>query len=331
MKKIVLLLPCLALTSCFIEAVEEPKSVSVERIVEVPLRPTSERVLSYFFEPTSSVSINKNSNETCVGIYQNRDDVFMVVKTDVSGASTYSIQKYDVKQNTLNKVIDNLLEVKSISFSNQYIFVSQDNSVLAYDIASYGLVTTIGQGNAENFRMNKVHSLYTTPTHLVVRDLRNIRFYKLEDITPANSKKVPVIVKSGTYTADEAAITIFENVIHFKRIQNSNKRYQRYTLNPEGIINEGQTANEGDISTGVAPTIVSFASYSDEFYAIYEDGTFGRVDAQTFEKGKTYQDYNGGVLKIQNFVVVDEVLYALNQDGNNLYRFERKNLTYRKY
>lgn len=331
MKNVYIMVSFLALASCS-KPTEEIVEVIVEKEVEVAPRPTTEMVVNYYFEPIAPIVLEKSPEENFLSIHENKGIIFLLAETTNGVLKNYSLRKFDVQTKTTTKVIDNLSEVKSISFSDRYIFISQNNAVQAYDINSFKLALTIGLGNAENFRMEKVMALTTTDRYLVVRDVKRIRFYNLSDIIPENDKKVPVIVKSADYTADEAIITIFDNVLHFKRIQNGNKRYQLYTLNSEGLITENQVANERrDISDGVVPTIVSFTQYNNDFYAVFDNGSLGIVNPTTLQMGKHYTEYQGQPLNAQSMVVVDGVLYAMNRTDNKIFVFERKNLIYREY
>lgn len=314
------------------EIIEKEVEVIVEKEVEISPRPTTETIVNYYFEPIAPIVLEKSPEENFLSIHENKGTIFLLAETTNGVLKNYSLRKFDVQTKTTTKVIDNLLEVKSISFSDKYIFISQNNAVQAYDINSFELALTIGLGNSDIFRMQNVMALTTTERYLVVRDVKRIRFYNLSDITPENDKKVPVIVKSADYTADEAIITIFDNVLHFKRIQNGNKRYQLYTLNSEGLITENQVANERrDITDGVAPTIISFARYNNDFYAVFDNGSLGIVNPKTFEIGKHYINYENQPLKAHSFVVAGGILYAMDKTSNKISVFERKNLIYRKY
>lgn len=319
----------MALASCS-KSAEEIVEVIVEK--EVAPRPTTETIVNYYFEPAAPIALEKAPNEHFLSIHQNKGTIFLLAETTNGDSKNYSLGKLDTPTKAVTKVIDNLLEVKGISFSEKYIFISQKDAVQAYDINSFKLALTIGLGNADEFKMQNVVALTTTERYLVVRDVKRIRFYHLSDITPENDKKVPVIVKSADYTADEAAITIFDNVLHFKRVQNGNKRYQLYSLNSEGLITENQTANDKrDISNGLAPTIVSFTNYNNEFYAVFDNGTLGSLNPKTFEMEKHYTNYENQPLKAHSFVVADGILYALDKTNSKISVFERKNLIYRKY
>lgn len=329
MKKILILLIAPTMVAC-VASDDLPKAENtklIEKIVEVDRRTTNEIILDYYFEPADDINLTKQTNESFLSIGAYKGALYLVVETDNGGTKTYAIQKVNLQTKEQSTIISGLTVVSNIAFHNDYILVPQEDSVKVFNLENFNLELTIGKGTTNNFKIeHPVKAVFTTERHLIVRDEKVLRFYDLNDITPANDKKVPLLVKSGVYSANEAYVSVLRNELFLHRVLNSNKMFETYNLNTDGLINDGQTVAR-TYTNNPRAAFKNIVIYNGASYVIHTDGTFSKISLEDFSKNRSYTPR----FPVDNFAIFDDVIYAISKDQSTILTYQRENMVYGEY
>ncbi len=291
-----------------------------EEIIKKHPVPDSEKNIGYYLQKQSPIDLNISDKETIIAIKESENFLYFGIKKD----KDYSIKKYDIEKKTLENIISGLEEIKDMAVSEKYIFVTQKNSVQAFNIKTNTLEVVVGNGTSDyKLGMHNAFSLLLTDKHLIVRDAKRFRYYKLENIIPENTKQIEVEISSDIYTSTQVSCAIANNKLYFVRSLNAQQTIQIYDLDSKKLMTTNAKATSIIGNKFGANFITAFHN---ALFVVLNDGSFAKVNAENMTLSSVFK-----TKKAKQLAFSKDNLYVLEDGNNRVVRYSVENITYRKY
>ncbi|GET45680.1 hypothetical protein [Capnocytophaga felis] len=326
MKKIFTFILLTTLFSCGKQVEEVIIEKKIEKIVKVDPKIKSESTVAYYFEEQNPILTNKKQNENFITIDWYEDELFLGVEATNGTNKTYSVQKLDLQTGVLTELISNLKEIKDVAINNDYLFITQSNTVQVFDRKTFSLQTTIGTGRDgyDNNGMFQALTLLPMENHLLIRDLRRLLFYRNSDIIPENSKKISAPIRSAFSQRSNASLAYIDKKLYLS----NNNSIETYDLQENMLINNEQSASK---SINFGTRIYQLAQFRGHLYASFGELGFARIDTEKGIVGKRYTNFQSTPLSVTCFTFSEDKLFVINNINSSISLYNVKNIIYKEY
>ncbi|ATA67399.1 hypothetical protein CGC48_01420 [Capnocytophaga cynodegmi] len=326
MKKIFAFILLIISFSCGKQIEEVIVEKKVEKIVKVDPKVKSESTIAYYFEEQKSILTNKKQNQSFITIDWYENELFLGVEAINGKNKTYSIQKLDLQTGQLTELISNLKEIKDVAINNDYLFVTQLNTIQVFNRKTYSLHTVIGSGT-EGYRNNGMFqalALLPMEDYFLVRDLRRLLFYRNSDITPENSKRISAPVRSAFYQRSNASLAHIGKKLYLS----NGTSIETYDLQENMLINNEQTVSR-NINFGTR--IYQLVHFRGHLYASFGELGFARIDTEKGMIGRKYTGFQSKPINVTCLTFSEDKLFAINNVDGSVVIYDVKNIIYKEY
>ncbi|GJQ05985.1 hypothetical protein CAPN010_01430 [Capnocytophaga cynodegmi] len=326
MKKIFAFILLIISFSCGKQIEEVIVEKKVEKIVKVDPKVKLESTIAYYLEEQKSILTNKKQNQSFITIDWYENELFLGVEAVNGTSKTYSIQKLDLQTGQLTELISNLKEIKDVAINNDYLFVTQSNTIQVFNRKTYSLHTVIGSGT-EGYRNNGMFqalALLPMEDYFLVRDLRRLLFYRNSDITPENSKKISAPVRSAFYQRSNASLAHIGKKLYLS----NGTSIETYDLQENMLINNEQTVSR---NTNLGVRIHQLAHFRGHLYASFDELGFARIDTEKGMIGRKYTSFQSKPINVTCLTFSEDKLFAINNIDDSVVIFDIKNIIYKEY